>query len=465
MKYFFVVIVCWWSFQMVAAQKITDGETFFNNGEYEQALTVYQTLLKKKPADGLLNFKAARCLYELQRPLEAEPYFVKAAEKKLEKAYRFLGEIYFYDYKFAKAVEAYDAYLEFSPSDSSDVEILRDKAQIGAKMIERVEDIAVLDSAVMPKNEILSYFRRHLNKNLGQIGTFSEIFQTTKGKEWYGFVSGRKDRIIYAEQNGKNTDLYISYRLLDGWNKSVPLSANINTDKNENYPFVLADGITIYFASEGHESLGGYDIFMSRFNTSTNDYLPPQNVGMPFNSPFNDYCLIIDEMSNVGWFVTDRYQKEDSVIIYQFVPNSERLILRDKDEDYVRDASRMWRYRKASSTADYKVEDDSDTSQRPLEVVSFVVNDTVVYSDTLDFKSREACENYIQALNLRALLVQKEFTLDAKRDVWEIEENVLKRDALANEILSLEHMLLNLKKQMADYERQARLLENAALKP
>lgn len=100
-----------------------------------------------------------------------------------------------------------------------------------------------------------------------------------------------------------------------------------------------------------------------------------------------------------------------------------------------------------------------------MEVVSFVVNDAVVYSDTLDFKSREACENYIQALNLRALLVQKEFTLDAKRDVWEIEENVLKRDALANEILSLEQMLLNLKKQMADYERQARLLENAALKP
>ena len=93
------------------------------------------------------------------------------------------------------------------------------------------------------------------------------------------------------------------------------------------------------------------------------------------------------------------------------------------------------------------------------------MNDAVVYSDTLDFKSREACKNYIQALNLRALLVQKEFTLDAKRDVWEIEENVLKRDALANEILSLEHMLLNLKKQMADYERQARLLENAALKP
>ena len=50
------------------------------------------------------------------------------------------------------------------------------------------------------------------------------------------------------------------------------------------------------------------------------------------------------------------------MIIYQFVPNSERLILRDKDEDYVRDASRMYI---AASSADYVWKKTSDTSQRP----------------------------------------------------------------------------------------------------
>ena len=68
------------------------------------------------------------------------------------------------------------------------------------------------------------------------------------------------------------------------------------------------------------------------------------------------------------------------------------------------------------------------------------------------------------ALNLRALLVQKEFTLDEARCVGN-RGKCVEKGRLANEILSLEQMLLNLKKQMADYERQARLLENAALKP
>ena len=65
---------------------------------------------------------------------------------------------------------------------------------------------------------------------------------------------------------------------------------------------MAADGITIYFGSEGHEGLGGYDIFTSRFNSETADYLPPQNVGMPFNSPYNDYMMAFDELAGVGCF-------------------------------------------------------------------------------------------------------------------------------------------------------------------
>ena len=49
----------------------------------------------------------------------------------------------------------------------------------------------------------------------------------------------------------------------------------------------MADGVTIYYASDG-EGLGGYDIFVTRYNTNTDTYLVPENVGMPFNSPYND---------------------------------------------------------------------------------------------------------------------------------------------------------------------------------
>lgn len=82
--------------------------------------------------------------------------------------------------------------------------------------------------------------------------------------------------------------------------------------------------MTIYYASDGDGSMGGYDIFVTRYNTNTDTYLVPENVGMPFNSPYNDYMYVIDEYNNLGWFASDRYQPEDKVCIYVFVPNDSK---------------------------------------------------------------------------------------------------------------------------------------------
>lgn len=64
--------------------------------------------------------------------------------------------------------------------------------------------------------------------------------------------------------------------------------------------------------------------FVTRYNTNTDTYLVPENVGMPFNSPYNDYMYVIDEYNNLGWFASDRYQPEDKVCIYVFVPNDSK---------------------------------------------------------------------------------------------------------------------------------------------
>ncbi|MDE7470283.1 MAG: hypothetical protein K2M57_02420, partial [Paramuribaculum sp.] len=90
-----------------------------------------------------------------------------------------------------------------------------------------------------------------------------------------------------------------------------------------NYPFLMADGMTLYFASDGEGSLGGYDIYISR--RDGDGFLQPQNIGMPYNSPFDDYMLAIDEETGTGWWATDRNQLEDMVTIYRFIPSELRV--------------------------------------------------------------------------------------------------------------------------------------------
>lgn len=119
--------------------------------------------------------------------------------------------------------------------------------------------------------------------------------------------------------------LYSRIKLINNWSDPEPLNT-LNEQGNVNYPYLMADGVTLYYASDGEGSLGGYDIFVTRYDSESSSYLRPDNIGMPFNSPANDYMYVIDELNNLGWFASDRYQPEDKVCIYVFVPNETKVV-------------------------------------------------------------------------------------------------------------------------------------------
>ena len=81
------------------------------------------------------------------------------------------------------------------------------------------------------------------------------------------------------------TDLYISKILPDGdWGIPVNLGASVNTKYNEDFPNISADGKTLYFSSEGHTGIGGFDVFISDWNTDSNAWQSPVNIGYPVNT-------------------------------------------------------------------------------------------------------------------------------------------------------------------------------------
>lgn len=109
---------------------------------------------------------------------------------------------------------------------------------------------------------------------------------------------------------------------------SAILDNGLREGGDAQFPFLMPDGITLYFANNGENSLGGYDIFMTRRSDGEGggkEYFQPQNVGMPYNSPFNDFMMAIDETSGLGWWATDRNQIPGKVTVYVFVPSQMRV--------------------------------------------------------------------------------------------------------------------------------------------
>lgn len=99
-------------------------------------------------------------------------------------------------------------------------------------------------------------------------------------------------------------DLYVVRRLPDGnWGEPMNLGPNVNTKYDEDAPFMAADGV-LYFASKGHTTMGGFDIFMTR--EGEDGWEVPANIGYPINTPGDDIFFSIDPTGSHGYFSSER---------------------------------------------------------------------------------------------------------------------------------------------------------------
>jgi tetratricopeptide (TPR) repeat protein len=115
-----------------------------------------------------------------------------------------------------------------------------------------------------------------LNKNIN-----------TKYWESHGFISEAGDQIIFASDRPGGfggLDLYISHKVNGDWGPAVNIGPEINTQFNEDRPFLINNGKTLFFSSQGHENIGGYDLFRSDLQ-SNGLWSKPKNLGYPINTP------------------------------------------------------------------------------------------------------------------------------------------------------------------------------------
>lgn len=98
--------------------------------------------------------------------------------------------------------------------------------------------------------------------------------------------SDRRTLFFASKRDGGEggADLYMSRRLPTGeWGKPQNLGPKINTEANEGFPTLSYDNETLYFCSEGHQSMGGYDIFKAEWDPEENTWSEPKNLGYPIN--------------------------------------------------------------------------------------------------------------------------------------------------------------------------------------
>ena len=93
------------------------------------------------------------------------------------------------------------------------------------------------------------------------------------------------------------SDIYKSTYDGTSWSAPINLGSMINTAGNEVFPYIAKNG-NLYFSSEGHQTLGGLDVFTSQ--NIGNSWGPPVNLAYPLNSSQDDFALILNENDSTG---------------------------------------------------------------------------------------------------------------------------------------------------------------------
>lgn len=135
-----------------------------------------------------------------------------------------------------------------------------------------------------------------LNKNINTDAWEGSCSMSADGRYLY-FASERKGGL-----GGR--DIYVSEKVNGEWGPAVNLGSKINTPYDEDAPFIHPDGITMFFSSQGHTSIGGYDIMFSV--QKDGEWQEPKNMGIPLNTTEDDRYYVINAKGDKGFFSSDR---------------------------------------------------------------------------------------------------------------------------------------------------------------
>ena len=329
------------------------------------------------------------------------------------------------------------------------------------------ERVTFIDSILLKKEEVMDML--YLGNENGSVDSYANFFNV-KEKDTLDctlFRSQLGDKIIYAKSDTSAVlHLYASEMIGQKWCEPVMLPGMEDT-VSHNYPFMLADGTTLYYASKSEEGLGGYDIYMTRWDSDDQRFLKPENIGMPFNSTANDYLYLVDEFNQLGWFVTDRGQGGDTVCVYCFIPNETRRIYdtstigRDTlvalaNINSIRDT---WTDQKCVKDAQNRLDMVRNKSKRSVKSqFHFVVNDRITYTNLSQFRhdeSRKLAEEWLKLVDERNKASEQ---LDKLRMDYSL-ANDEKKAELATTLLSLEQKYEKLIADVHSLEKEIRIFE------
>ena len=327
-----------------------------------------------------------------------------------------------------------------------------------ATMLPNTDKLLVIDSMVVDKESFLKHL--DLQNENGYVGI-------ENNNAW--FINALKNKKIYASGDSlSGRKLILAYYVNSKWDDRRSISELNTLFSDINFPFLMPDATTLFFSAKGHNSIGGFDIYTTRLDVDNGGFYIPDNYGLPYNSTANDYFLAIDERNNLGWLVSDRYQPEDKVCIYIFVPNKNRVKLAQEgfDNNTIKKLAQLnsiqdtWNFgnKQEAMRNLERLRTQRNVENKGRESVLFIVNDKIKYTSLSQFKSNKSKQLFAKLEDNKQLVAKQKTELENLRIQYK-QANKAKQSSLKQDILFIEKQLMKYQLEQKGLERNIRELE------
>lgn len=341
------------------------------------------------------------------------------------------------------------------------------------ELLPSTRSVTFIDSLVADKDNFLPYLR--LTNDAGRYTDPQALFADHNAQYVTGsavFVNSLASAVYFsvADSTG-NVTLHAAYRNADHWGTPQPLRG-VEGQDYQDYPFMLSDGTTLYYAAQSSDGLGGLDLYVTRYSSASRQFVRPENLGFPFNSTGNDYLLAIDESCGVGVLVTDRRQPDDKVCIYWFIAedNYPTVPYDEDDDDSIAEVRSIAAIESIAATQHdeariaevRRIWQSALGSQQALSAAArssrFVINDATVYTALSDFVSDEAREQAALWESQSQQLSELQSTLDDLRRSYATSRSQKQAQQIRNlevQVVELQHAVSLSAKAFRKTELQA----------
>lgn len=327
-----------------------------------------------------------------------------------------------------------------------------------ATMLPNTDKLLVVDSMVVDKESFLKHL--DLQNENGYVGIEND-------NAW--FINALKNKKIYASGDSlSGRKLILAYYVNSKWDDRRPISELNTLFSDINFPFLMPDATTLFFSAKGHNSIGGFDIYTTRLDVDNGGFYIPDNYGLPYNSTANDYFLAIDERNNLGWLVSDRYQPEDKVCIYIFVPNKNRVKLAQEgfDNNTIKKLAQLnsiqdtWNFgnKQEAMRNLERLRTQRNAGNEGRESILFIVNDKIKYTSLSQFKSNKSKQLFAKLEDNKQLVAKQKTELENLRIQYK-QANKAKQSSLKQDILFIEKQLMKYQLEQKELEQNIRELE------